>query len=301
MRALAVEKKVFSLTLELKNNLNKKWDLIITPQKRLFELHLSEIWKYRDLLYLFIKRDFTTFYKQTILGPLWFIIQPFISTIIFSFIFNRVAKIPTEEIPPYLFYLSGIIAWNYFSECLTTTSNTFTSNVNIFGKVYFPRIIMPLSKVISGLIKFFIQFVLFLGLYIYYVWLGNQSMAPSFYLIIVPLLIFQMALLGQGLGMIISSLTTKYRDLSYILNFGIQLLMYASPIIYPLSIVPEKYRLIIISNPMTPIIEIFRNALLGTGQINMIMYIYSIVMTLFLFIIGLIIFNKVEKSFIDTV
>lgn len=289
------------MTLELKNNLNKKWDLIITPQKRLFELHLSEIWKYRDLLYLFIKRDFTTFYKQTILGPLWFIIQPFISTIIFSFIFNRVAKIPTEEIPPYLFYLSGIIAWNYFSECLTTTSNTFTSNVNIFGKVYFPRIIMPLSKVISGLIKFFIQFVLFLGLYIYYVLLGNQSMAPSFYLIIIPLLIFQMALLGQGLGMIISSLTTKYRDLSYILNFGIQLLMYASPIVYPLSIVPEKYRLIIISNPMTPIIEIFRNALLGTGQINMIMYIYSIVMTLVLFIIGLIIFNKVEKSFIDTV
>tara|TARA_B100001121_G_C18691601_1_gene623261 strand:+ start:68 stop:937 length:870 start_codon:yes stop_codon:yes gene_type:complete len=289
------------LTLELKNNLNKKWDLIITPQRGLFELHLSEIWKYRDLLYLFIKRDFTTFYKQTILGPLWFIIQPFISTIIFSFIFNRVAKIPTEEIPPYLFYLSGIIAWNYFSECLTTTSNTFTSNVNIFGKVYFPRIIMPLSKVISGLIKFFIQFVLFLGLYIYYVLLGNQSMAPSFYLIIVPILIFQMALLGQGLGMIISSLTTKYRDLSYILNFGIQLLMYASPIVYPLSIVPEKYRLIIISNPMTPIIEIFRNALLGTGQINMIMYIYSIVMTLVLFIIGLIIFNKVEKSFIDTV
>ena len=253
------------------------------------------------MLYLFIKRDFTTFYKQTILGPLWFIIQPFISTIIFSFIFNRVAKIPTEEIPPYLFYLSGIIAWNYFSECLTTTSNTFTSNVNIFGKVYFPRIIMPLSKVISGLIKFFIQFMLFLGLYIYYVSLGNQSMDPSFYLIIVPLLIFQMALLGQGLGMIISSLTTKYKDLSYILNFGIQLLMYASPIIYPLSIVPEKYRLIIISNPMTPIIEIFRNALLGTGQINMIMYIYSIVMTLVLFIIGLIIFNKVEKSFIDTV
>ncbi len=289
------------MTLELKNNLNKKWDLIITPQRGLFELHLSEIWKYRDLLYLFIKRDFTTFYKQTILGPLWFIIQPFISTIIFSFIFNRVAKIPTEEIPPYLFYLSGIIAWNYFSECLTTTSNTFTSNVNIFGKVYFPRIIMPLSKVISGLIKFFIQFVLFLGLYIYYVLLGNQSMAPSFYLIIVPILIFQMALLGQGLGMIISSLTTKYRDLSYILNFGIQLLMYASPIVYPLSIVPEKYRLIIISNPMTPIIEIFRNALLGTGQINMIMYIYSIVMTLVLFIIGLIIFNKVEKSFIDTV
>ncbi len=285
----------------MKNNLNKKWDLIITPQRGLFELHLSEIWKYRDLLYLFIKRDFTTFYKQTILGPLWFIIQPFISTIIFSFIFNRVAKIPTEEIPPYLFYLSGIIAWNYFSECLTTTSNTFTSNVNIFGKVYFPRIIMPLSKVISGLIKFFIQFVLFLGLYIYYVLLGNQSMAPSFYLIIVPILIFQMALLGQGLGMIISSLTTKYRDLSYILNFGIQLLMYASPIVYPLSIVPEKYRLIIISNPMTPIIEIFRNALLGTGQINMIMYIYSIVMTLVLFIIGLIIFNKVEKSFIDTV
>ena len=289
------------MTLELKNNLNKKWDLIITPQRGLFELHLSEIWKYRDLLYLFIKRDFTTFYKQTILGPLWFIIQPFISTIIFSFIFNRVAKIPTEEIPPYLFYLSGIIAWNYFSECLTTTSNTFTSNVNIFGKVYFPRIIMPLSKVISGLIKFFIQFVLFLGLYIYYVLLGNQSMAPSFYLIIVPILIFQMALLGQGLGMIISSLTTKYRDLSYILNFGIQLLMYASPIVYPLSIVPEKYRLIIISNPMTPIIEIFRNALLGTGQINMIMYIYSIVMTLVLFIIGLITFNKVEKSFIDTV
>ena len=287
--------------MELKNNLNRKWDLIITPKRGLFELHFSEIWKYRDLLYLFIKRDFTTFYKQTILGPLWFIIQPFISTIIFSFIFNRVAKIPTDEIPPYLFYLSGIIAWNYFSDCLTTTSNTFTSNVNIFGKVYFPRIIIPLSKVISGLIKFFIQFMLFLGLYIYYVFLGNQTMAPSFYLIIVPLLIFQMALLGQGIGMIISSLTTKYRDLSYMLNFGIQLLMYASPIVYPLSIVPEKYRLIIISNPMTPIIEIFRNALLGTGKIDLFMLFQSLFTTFILFIVGLLIFNRVEKSFIDTV
>ena len=284
-----------------KNTTENDWDLIITPNRRLLDINLIDIVRYRDLLFLFIKRDLTTFYKQTILGPLWFFIQPFISTIIFSFIFNRIAKIPTEEIPPYLFYMSGIIAWNYFSDCLTTTSNTFTSNANIFGKVYFPRIIIPLSKVISGLSKFFIQFILFMGLYFYYYFIGNQSIDLNFNLIFIPLLIFQMGLLGQGLGMIITSLTTKYRDLSYLLNFGIQLLMYASPIVYPLSIVPEKYRVIIISNPMTPIIEIFRNALLGTGKIDLFMLFHSLFTTFILFIVGLLIFNKVEKTFIDTV
>ena len=212
----------------MKESIAEKWDLIITPHRGWFELHLDDIWRYRDLLWIFIKRDFTTFYKQTILGPLWFFIQPLISTIVFSIIFNRIAGISTDELPPVLFYMSGIIAWNYFSNCLTSTSGTFTSNAGLFGKVYFPRIITPLSKVISGLFQLAVQLIMFLGFYTYYLVVGNQQIKPSLQtLLLLPVLIIQMAALGQGMGMIISSLTTKYRDLSYLVTFGTQLLMYA--------------------------------------------------------------------------
>ena len=285
----------------IKSNKNS-WDLIITSQRGWFELHLSEVWRYRDLLWLFVKRDFSTFYKQTILGPLWFFIQPLISTIVFTIIFNRIANIPTGELPPILFYMSGIIAWNYFSGCFISTSGTFTANANLFGKVYFPRIIVPLSKVVSGLAKFGVQLIMFLGFYFYFIATGNWEIKPSFKLLLfLPLMIIQMAMLGQGLGMIISSLTTKYRDLSHLVSFGTQLLMYASPIVYPLSVVPDKYRIFIVANPMTPIIVGFREAFVGKGHLELNMFLYSILLTIIAFVIGLLVFNKVEKNFIDTV
>ncbi len=279
-----------------------EYKIVITPKRGLFDLQLADLWNYRDLLFLFVKRDFKTFYKQTILGPLWFFIQPLITTLVFTVIFNRVAKIPTDEIPPNLFYMSGIIAWNYFSSCLMLTSSTFTSNAAIFGKVYFPRIIVPLSNVISALTKFLVQLIMFLGFYFYYIATGNDQIAPKFEtLIFIPLMILQMALLGQGLGMIISSMTTKYRDLSYLVSFGTQLLMYASPIVYPLSVVPEKYKILIIANPMTPIIEGFRQAFIGQGSFQISMFFVSLSITIAIFLVGILIFNKVEKSFIDTV
>jgi lipopolysaccharide transport system permease protein len=280
---------------------NKKWDLIITPRNRWFDFNIKEIINYKDLIFLFVKRDITTFYKQTILGPLWFFIQPFISTILFTFIFNKIANISTEGVPPYLFYMSGIIAWNYFSDCILTTSKTLTTNANIFGKVYFPRIIVPISNIISGLSKFILQFIFYIFIFLYFIYLGNSSVRLSYSaIVIIPLLIFQMALLGLGLGLIISSLSTKYRDLNYLINFGTQLLMYCSPIIYPLSIVPKEIKYIILLNPITPIIELFRQVLTGQGTFNYTLTIYSIFMSIFTFLIGIIIFNKIEKSFIDT-
>ena len=276
--------------------------MVITPYRGWFDLNLYEIWRYRDLLWIFVKRDFTTFYKQTILGPIWFFIQPLISTIVFTVIFNRVAGIPTDEIPPFLFYMSGIIAWNYFSSCLTSTSGTFTTNAGLFGKVYFPRVIVPLSTVVSGLFRFGVQFLMFLGFYFYYLNLGRYEINPSVQILLfLPILIIQMAMLGQGLGMIISSLTTKYRDLNYLVGFGTQLMMYASPIVYPLSVVPENYKLYILANPMTPVIEGFRQAFIGKGIMEINLLIYSTVFSLITFLIGLLVFNKVEKNFIDTV
>ena len=276
--------------------------MVITPYRGWFDLNLYEIWRYRDLLWIFVKRDFTTFYKQTILGPLWFFIQPLISTIVFTVIFNRVAGIPTDEIPPFLFYMSGIIAWNYFSSCLTSTSGTFTTNAGLFGKVYFPRVIVPLSIVVSGLCRFGVQLLMFLGFYFYYLKLGKYQINPSVQILLfLPILIIQMAMLGQGLGMIISSLTTKYRDLNYLVSFGTQLMMYASPIVYPLSVVPENYKLYILANPMTPVIEGFRQAFIGKGNLEINLLIYSTVFSLITFLIGLLVFNKIEKNFIDTV
>jgi len=283
-------------------NKNTKWDSVILPERGWFDIHLKEIFQYNDLLWILVKRDITTLYKQTILGPIWLILQPLLSTIVFTVIFSGIANISTDDLPPILFYMSGIIAWNYFASCLSNTSSTFISNAGLFGKVYFPRIIVPFSKVISGLTRFFVQLLLFLGFYFYYIMIGNKNIDPSLEtFILLPLFVLQMAILGQGLGMFIAGVTIKYRDLSYLVSFGTQLLMYASPIVYPLSVVPDRYRYIIDNNPMTPVIEGFRYAFIGRGTIDLNSILQSIFVSIIVFFIGLIIFNKMEKDFIDKI
>jgi lipopolysaccharide transport system permease protein len=277
------------------------WTEVITSRTSLFDLRLGEVWKYRDLLWLFVRRDFIAQYKQTILGPLWHIIQPLFTTIIFLFLFSRIANIPTDSIHPILFYMSGITIWNYFSSCLTSTSNTFLTNANIFGKVYFPRLILPLSIILSNIVKFGIQFGLLLVMIIWYQFHG-YGMHFTINWIWVPFLILLMAGIGLGLGIIISSLTTKYRDLVILFGFVVQLGMYATPIAYPLSYLQEKgYAKIIGFNPLAPIVECFRYCLFGNGTFTPGSLTYSIVFMLCLLFLGAIIFNKVEKSFMDTV
>ena len=276
------------------------WDLVIDGQHRLFNLPFHEIWQYRDLLLLMVRRDFVALYKQTVLGPLWFVLQPVLTSIVFTIIFGNIAKISTDGLPQLIFYLSGITCWNYFAECLTKTSETFTANANIFGKVYFPRIVTPLSLVVSGLLKFAVQFVLFLCFFLWFFASGAPVKFTSGFLLF-PVLILMMGMMGLGLGMIISSLTTKYRDLRFLLQFGIQLMMYATPIIYPMSTVPEKYQWIIFSNPMTAIVETFRYGFLGSGSLDVPLLIYSGVASFFILAIGTLIFNRVEKTFMDTV
>jgi lipopolysaccharide transport system permease protein len=276
------------------------WDLIIKPKSKWYDLRLGEILRYKDLLFLFVRRDFVSLYKQTILGPLWFFIQPIITTITFTVIFGNLAKISTDGLPPMLFYLAGITLWNYFADTLTKTSETFTANANIFGKVYFPRMIVPLSVVVSNLIKLGVQVLLFVAVWLYFLF-SAEAVKPNEALMLVPFLILLMGFLGLGFGIIISSLTTKYRDLKFLVVFGVQLMMYASPIVYPLSIVPDKYRWIILGNPVTSIIETFKYAFLGVGEFNWMHLGYSFTFTLVLIVIGLIIFHRVEKSFMDTV
>lgn len=283
-----------------KNQNNNEWDLIINNKKPILKLNLKGIVNHKDLLFLFVYRDFVSTYKQTILGPLWFFIQPILTSITFVIIFGGFAKIPSDGIPGILFYMSGIIMWNYFADCINQTSHTFTQNQNLFGKVYFPRIIVPLSKVVNNLLKFFIQLLLFLILYAFF-YLNGFGFSLGWTFILLPLLLIQMAFTGLGFGMIVSSLTTKYKDLTFLINFAVQLLMYASPIVYPISIVPEKYKWIIMLNPFTSIIEIFKNSVFGTGYINIYWILYSFCFSIIVFLIGLIIFNKVEKSFIDTI
>lgn len=276
------------------------WDLTIKPHSKWYDLRLKEILRYKDLLFLFVRRDFVSVYKQTILGPLWFFIQPIITAITFTVIFGNLAHISTDGLPPVLFYMCGITLWNYFSETLTKTSDTFSANANIFGKVYFPRMIMPLSVVISNLIKLGVQFLLFIIVWIYFL-IKSDVIHPNYAMALVPFLIILMGFMGLSFGIIISSLTTKYRDLKFLVSFGVQLLMYASPIVYPLSIVPEKYKLLIVANPVTSIIETFKYAFLGVGEFNWFYLAYSLVFTIILFFISLIIFHKVEKTFMDTV
>jgi lipopolysaccharide transport system permease protein len=281
---------------------DETWSLVIRPKSRWWELRLTEVWQYRDLLWMFVRRDFVSVYKQTVLGPLWFFIQPLLTTLMFTLIFSGVAKIPTDGLPPMLFYMAGTTPWNYFATCLNKTSGTFVNNAGLFGKVYFPRLVTPISLVISNLIQFSIQFLLFFGFLAYYLAKGVDQLHPDLLMIVVltPLLLLMMALLGLGSGILISSLTTKYRDLTFLVTFGVQLAMYATPVIYPVSSIPEKYRIFIELNPMSAIIESFRAAYLGGpvpwGQLGI-----SAAVTGFLLLLGIIVFNRVERTFMDTV
>lgn len=278
------------------------WDMVIETTPSLFQLNLKDVWHYRDLLLLLVRRDFVSFYKQTILGPVWFFLQPLITTITFTFIFGKLAKIDTgDAIPQPLFYMSGIVTWNYFAECLTKTSTVFKDNAGIFGKVYFPRLIMPLSIVMSNLLKFGVQLILFIVILLYYILSEGYQPGVSAYLALFPLLIAIMAALGLGLGMIISALTTKYRDLAFLITFGVQLFMYATPVIYPLSTLSEPYRDIMKWNPMAPVIEGLRFGLFGEGLFSWSYLAYSLGITLAILFFGIVIFNRVEKKFVDTV
>jgi lipopolysaccharide transport system permease protein len=272
----------------------------ITSRKSLFDLNLNEIWSYRDLFVLFISRDITVSYKQTILGPLWFFIQPILTTLMFLFVFGRIARIPTGGVPPVLFYLGGITVWNYFSECLRLTSDTFVKNAGLFGKVYFPRIIAPLSIVSSNLVKFSIQFLLFLSVFFYY-YFSSAEIQPNITLFFLPLYIIILAILSLGFGMIISAMTTKYRDLTFLIQFGIQLWMYATPVIYPIAQIPEKYRWVIMANPVSHIVEAFKFGFTGSGSFYFNGIIYSGIFAIVLFFAGVAIFNRTEKTFMDTV
>ena len=276
------------------------WDLIITPRKKWWDLQLRDVWHYRDLIGLFVRRDFVSRYKQTILGPLWFIIQPLLTSIVFTVIFGNIAQLPTDGLPQMLFYMSGNILWSYFSTCLTSTSTTFTANAHLFGKVYFPRLVMPVSIVISDLITFAIQFVFFLA-YLLFFYLRGSAVGLTTWAFALPLLLVLMAGLGLGFGIIISSLTTKYRDLQYLVSFGVGLWMYATPVIYPVSSIPEKWRWVANVNPVTPIIETFRKGFLGAGDASWARLAYSFGFMLVVLLIGVVIFNRVEKTFIDTV
>jgi lipopolysaccharide transport system permease protein len=280
------------------------WDLVIKGHSSLFDLNFSDLWRYRDLLVMFVKRDFVSFYKQTVLGPLWFFIQPIFTTIVFSFVFGNLAGISTDGIPKYLFYLTGITSWAYFSDCLTKTSTVFRDNANIFGKVYFPRLIMPLSIVVSNLVRFGVQLLLMICMMVYFYFfpIEDTSFRVTEGILLFPFLVLLMALLGLGLGLIITAMTTKYRDLTFLVTFGVQLLMYGTTVTYPLSYAREKgYGNLVELNPMTGIIEAFRYAFLGKGEFTMWSLGYSVLMTIIILFFGVIIFNKTEKNFVDTI
>jgi len=281
--------------------MEQKWLFVISPKTKLIDLNLKEVWQYRDLLMLFVKRDVITLYKQTILGPLWYLIQPLFTSVIFTLVFNNVAGIETGGIPPFLFNLAGITIWNYFKECLTATSDTFKKNEQIFGKVYFPRIIMPMSIVVSNLLKFGIQILVFTGFYIYFLAIGHDLMLSK-YIYLFPILVLCMGMLGLGLGMIISSMVTKYRDLSFLVSFGVQLLMYISLVVLPLSLFQEKgFEWAVKYNPMAYIVETGRFMLLNEGNVSLFGILYTAIFSIVVLLVGAIIFNRTEKSFIDTI
>jgi lipopolysaccharide transport system permease protein len=278
----------------------EQWDLIIRPKTAWFDLHLSDLWRYRDLTLLFVWRDFVAQYKQTILGPLWHLIQPLFTTALFTLVFGRVAKLSTDTLPPVLFYLAGVTCWNYFAECVNRTSATFIQNAAIFGKVYFPRLSVPVSVALSNIIKFAIQFALFLVFVGYYYGQG-AAIRPNIYVLLTPLLVLIMAALGLGLGIIVSALTTKYRDLQVLVTFGVQLLMFVTPVIYPVSMVSQQYRWLILANPMSALVETFRYAFLGAGTVELWHLVYSAGVTVVILCIGVVLFNHVERTFMDTV
>lgn len=279
---------------------NEEWDLVIQPNRKLFELNIREIWFYRDLLWMFVMRDMITTYKQTVLGPLWFFVQPVMTMIVFAIVFGGIAKIGTAGVPSPLFYLSGIIIWNYFQDCFLKTSSTFTVNSGIFGKVYFPRLLVPFSQVTSGLIRFSIQLVLFLMFLVFYA-LSGERVGANLLVLVSLYCVVLTGILGMGLGIIFSSLTTKYRDLTFLVSFGVQLLMYASPIIYPVSAISGHFKLYMWWNPMSHLIEAFRYGFLGVGELSIIGLVYSSLFTLLVLVLGVIVFKNTEKNFLDTV
>ena len=282
------------------NNDEQVWTEEIKSDNSLLSINIKEVWHYRDLLFMLVKKDYVTFYKQTILGPIWFFVQPILTTLIYILLFGQIAKLSTGGVPQIAFYLSGITIWNYFSETLTKTSTVFKDNAAVMGKVYFPRLIMPLSIVVSGLMKFAIQFGLFIAVVLYYTFI-EKTIQPNAWVFATPLLIALMASLSLGIGMVFSSLTTKYKDLVFLLNFGIQLLMYATPVVYLSEAIPNKYKWIIELNPLTGIFECFRYGFLGTGDFDASSLVFSAAVTLGTLLLGVVIFNKVEKSFMDTV
>lgn len=279
---------------------NEQWTSVIRSRTGWFDLNLPELWKYRDLIMLFVRRDFVAIYKQTVLGPLWFILQPLFSTLVFTVIFGRIAHIPTDGLPQVIFYMAGIVTWNYFSSCFTKTSDTFTSNAVIFGKVYFPRLAVPVSAVITNLLTFGIQFVLFL-LFMAFFYLKGSAIKPNYWVLLTPLLLLQMAALGLGFGILVSSLTTKYRDLTFVVGFGVQLWMYATPVVYPMSQIPERWQWLYALNPMAAVVETFRFAFLGAGSIQAWQLGLSLLVTSLVLLFGIILFSRIEKTFMDTV
>ena len=285
----------------IEQSIDSQWDEVIEPKGKLFDLRLKEVWRYKDLMWLFVKRDFAAQYKQTVLGPIWHIVQPLFTTAVFLFLFTTIAGIKTDDINPIVFYMSGITIWNYFSACLTGTANTFVANAGIFGKVYFPRLVIPLSTVLSNIIKFGIQFCLLL-IVIIWIAIRDNNFYIGWSIFLLPILVVMMAGMGLGLGIIISSLTTKYRDFAVLIGFAVQLLMYLTPIAYPLSALTGKsYAWLLTYNPLTPIVEAFRYALLGKGTFEAMHLLYSGIFILATLLFGAILFNRVERSFMDTV
>ena len=282
------------------NDQPESWDSVIKPVSGWVNINFKEIYQYRDLILLFVRRDFVTFYKQTILGPLWYIIQPLFNTLVFTLIFGKVAKIPTDGIPPFIFYLSGTIVWGYFSVCLKATGATFVANAQVFGKVYFPRVAVPISIVITAVFQFSIQFILFLGFFIYFK-LSGSTLQPNIYILTLPLIVLHMAVLSLGMGLLIAAATAKYRDLTLAMGFVVQLWMYLTPVVYPLSEVPDRFKIFIVVNPMTAVVESFRGAFLGVSSLTPQVLLLSIILTILVFIGGIIIFSRVEKTFMDTV
>lgn len=286
-----------------KNIETDSFEIIIQPNRSWFYIDWRGLLHYKDLLFLLVRRDFVARYKQTILGPLWFIIQPILTTLVFTVIFGKVAKIPTDGIPPMLFYLCGLLAWTYFASCLNSTSTSFVANANLFGKVYFPRLIVPLSVVISNLLAFAIQLVTFLVFYLYFKFFttAGATIQPNLFLLILPLLLLQTGFLSLGFGLWLSALTAKYRDFTFLMGFLTQIWMYATPIIYPLSMIPQKWKFFVFLNPMAQIVEFYKYAFFGTGVIELNYLLISALMTIFVLVTGILIFNKVERTFIDTV
>ncbi|MEE1225090.1 MAG: ABC transporter permease [Clostridia bacterium] len=279
----------------------KNWSTVIKPKTGWFDINLRELWQYRDLIVMFVKRNFVSSYKQTVLGPLWFIINPLLTSLMYTVVFGQIARISTDGVPQFLYYMAGNTAWAYFSTCLTSTSHTFTGNAHLFGKVYFPRLVSPISTVIYAMFSLVIQTVLLLVFMAYYIFIAKANVNPNITILLVPLMVLHMAVLGMGCGIIISSLTTKYRDLSVLVGFGVQLWMYATPIVYPLSAVPFGLEKIIRLNPMTPVVNNFKYAFLGSGNFELTSWLVSAAVSAVILMIGIVIFSRIEKTFMDTV